>query len=58
MRVGAAAHIFQLLMTVQLPVVVYFAVRWVRRAPRASAPVLGLQVGLWLVAWVAVGVLT
>lgn len=55
---GAAAHVFQILMTVQLPVVMYFAFRWVRRAPKALAPVLGLQVGLWLLACGAVAFLT
>jgi hypothetical protein len=55
---GAAAHVFQFLMTVQLPVVAYFIVKWVRRAPRAWAPVLGLQSGAWLLACCAVAVLT
>jgi hypothetical protein len=40
---GAAAHIFQLLIVAQVPVVAFFAIRWLPRAPRLSLPVLGLQ---------------
>jgi hypothetical protein len=40
---GAAAHIFQLLMAAQVPVVVYFAITWVPRAPRQALSVLSLQ---------------
>ena len=45
---GSAAHIWQLLMTVQMPIVLWFAVKWLGRAPRASCAVLGLQAGAWL----------
>ena len=45
---GATAHIFQLLMTAQLPVVLFFAVKWMRRAPRETLRVLALQAGAWL----------
>jgi hypothetical protein len=31
---GTAAHIFQLLMAAQVPVVVYFAIKWLPRIPR------------------------
>ena len=41
---GAAAHIWQLLMAAQLPIIVFFLARWLRRAPRAALSVLGLQV--------------
>jgi hypothetical protein len=47
---GAAAHIFQLLMTLQFPIVVIFGVRWMRQAPRQTWGVLALQVGAWLTA--------
>lgn len=40
---GACAHIWQLLMAGQLPVLAFFAVKWLPRAPRAAWPVLGLQ---------------
>lgn len=45
---GSAAHMWQLLMTVQMPIVLWFAVKWLRRAPRASYGVLALQAGAWL----------
>jgi len=41
---GTEAHLFQLLMPVQLAVMAYFAVAWVPRAPRRMLPVLLLQV--------------
>jgi hypothetical protein len=45
---GSAAHIWQLLMTVQMPIVLWFAVKWLRRAPRVTFGVLALQAGAWL----------
>ena len=42
---GAAAHIWQLLMAGQLPVVAFHAVKWFPRAPRTALQVLALQVG-------------
>ena len=42
---GAAAHIWQLLMAVQAPIVLYFAVKWVPQSPRQAVPILALQVG-------------
>ena len=47
---GAAAHIWQLLMAGQLPIVAYFAIRWLPRSPRQGLPVLALQVGAALAA--------
>jgi hypothetical protein len=41
---GTEAHLFQLLMPVQLLVMGYFALTWVPRAPRAALPVFALQV--------------
>jgi hypothetical protein len=40
---GAAAHIWQLLMAGQMPVLLFFAVKWLPRAPRQTLCVLGLQ---------------
>ena len=45
---GAVAHLFQLLMTVQWPITLFFAVKWLRRAPRQTLGVLGLQAATWL----------
>jgi hypothetical protein len=42
---GAAAHIWQLLMAGQLPVVAFFAVKWLPRAPKPALGVLALQAG-------------
>jgi hypothetical protein len=40
---GTEAHLFQLLMPVQLLVMGYFGLTWVPRAPRQALPVLALQ---------------
>jgi len=40
---GAVAHSWQLLMAGQLPLIGYFAWRWLRSAPRQALTVLGLQ---------------
>ena len=40
---GAAAHLWQLLMAAQLPIVAFFVIRWLPRAPRHALPVLALQ---------------
>lgn len=41
---GAAAHIWQLLMAGQIPIALFFAIKWVPRYPRQAIPVLVLQV--------------
>jgi hypothetical protein len=41
---GATAHLWQLLIAGQLPVVAFFAIKWLPRAPRPGFSVLGLQV--------------
>ena len=46
----ATAHIWQLLMAVQFPVVAFFALKWLPRTPKEALPVLALQVGAALVA--------
>ena len=47
---GAAAHIWQLLMAGQVPVVAFYAVKWLPRAPRTALQVLAAQVGAALAA--------
>jgi hypothetical protein len=42
---GAAAHIWQLLMAGQVPVVAFYAVNWLPRTPRTALQVLAVQVG-------------
>ena len=40
---GAAAHVWQILMFAQVPVIVLFATKWLRRAPRETGVILTLQ---------------
>lgn len=40
---GALAHIWQLLMIGQLPVMMIYAVGWLPRAPKATVQVIGVQ---------------
>ena len=47
---GTAAHIWQLLMGGQVPIVVFFAIKWLPQAPRQALPILALQAGAGLVA--------
>ena len=41
---GAAAHIWQILMAGQIPVIAYYAMTWLPRAPRAALQVLAVQI--------------
>ena len=47
---GTAAHIWQLLMAGQVPIVAFFALKWLPTEPRQAAIVLALQVGAALAA--------
>jgi hypothetical protein len=40
---GAVAHVWQLLMVAQLPLIAWFAVKWLRRSPSRTWPVLLTQ---------------
>jgi hypothetical protein len=40
---GAAAHVWQLLMAAQIPVIAFFAINWLPRSPRPALMVLALQ---------------
>jgi hypothetical protein len=40
---GIAAHLWQLLMAGQVPVVAFFAIKWLRRAPGEALRILALQ---------------
>jgi hypothetical protein len=42
---GATAHLWQLLMAGQMPVLAFFAIRWLPKAPRPTLGVLALQAG-------------
>jgi len=47
---GAAAHLWQVLMAAQVPIVGFFVVRWVPQSPKQAVPILALQVGAALAA--------
>lgn len=47
---GTAAHLWQLLMAGQVPVVAFFAIKWLPRTPRQALLVLALQGGAALAA--------
>ena len=47
---GTAAHIWQILMAAQVPIVAFFAVKWLPRIPRPALQVLALQAGAALAA--------
>jgi hypothetical protein len=47
---GTAAHLWQLLMAAQIPIVAFFAIRWLPQTPRYVLPVLALQAGAALAA--------
>ena len=47
---GTAAHLWQLLMAGQMPIIALFAIRWLPQAPRSALLVLALQAAAGLVA--------
>ena len=48
--VGTATHIWQLLMAGQMPILAFFVVKWLPRAPRQTLYVLALQTSAALAA--------
>jgi hypothetical protein len=55
---GTPAHLFQLLMVAQVPVIAYFALKWLPRVPGPTLRILALQAGAALAAFAAVYWLT
>ena len=55
---GTPAHIFQMLMVAQLPIVAFFAITWLPRATRQALHVLAWQAAAGLAAFAAVFFLT
>lgn len=47
---GTAAHLWQLLMAGQIPIVVFFAIKQLPQSPRRAMPILALQAGAALAA--------
>jgi len=54
---GTAAHLWQLLMVAQLPLMVFFAIRWLPRSPKQALLVMTLQAGAAVAALAPVYVL-
>jgi hypothetical protein len=51
---GAAAHVFQLLIAAQVPLLALFVAKWLHRAPRQVVKVLALQAAIAIAACSAV----
>ena len=47
---GTPAHLFQLLIAGQVPIVAFFAIKWLPQTPRQALQVLALQAGAGLAA--------
>jgi hypothetical protein len=54
---GAAAHLWQILMAGQIPLVAFFAIKWLPQAPKRALYILALQVGAALAAMAPVYIL-
>ena len=55
---GTPAHIFQLLIALQVPIVAFFAVKWLPQAPRQAMLILALQAAAVIAAFAGVYFLT
>ena len=55
---GTPAHLFQFLMVGQVPVIIYFALKWLPRDPAQAVRVLALQFGAAVAAFAGVYWLT
>ena len=55
---GTAAHLFQILMAAQVPVIAYFAVKWLPQGAGQAVLVLALQAGAAAAAFASVYFLT
>jgi hypothetical protein len=55
---GAAAHIFQILMVAQVPILAYFTLKWLPTRTNEALLVLAIQAGAWIAAFAAVYWLT
>ena len=51
---GAVGHLWQLLMVLQMPIVAYFAIKWLPGAPRQALYVLAQHTGAALISVAAV----
>jgi hypothetical protein len=51
---GTAAHLWQLLMAAQVPVIMFFAIRWLPQHPRHALAIITLQAAAVLAAFAPV----
>ena len=51
---GPGAHLFWLLMGLQIPIGLFFAATWLPQRPKPAFIILALQAALWLLAWTPV----
>lgn len=54
---GPTAHLWQLLMAGQMPILAFFAIKWLPRAPKQTLAVLGMQAGAVLASMAPVFIL-
>ena len=47
---GAAAHVWQLLMAGQIPIILFFVLKWLPRSPGPAVLTLGLQIATAILA--------
>ena len=47
---GTAAHLWQLLMAGQVPIIAVFAIKWLPETPRHALPIIALQIAAGVVA--------
>ena len=55
---GTLAHLWQILMAAQVPVIAFFAFKWLPRNPRQALPVLALQAAAAITSFASVYFLT
>ena len=55
---GTSAHLFQILMVAQVPIVAFFAITWLPQSPKPALLVLALQAAAGIAAFAAVYFLT
>ena len=55
---GTAAHLWQILMVLQIPIIIFFALTWLPRAPEPALRILVLQISAYLTSFAAVYFLT
>jgi len=47
---GASAHLWQLLMAGQAPVIIFYSIKWLPQSPRTALAVVAVQIGAALAA--------